>query len=62
MSYEVVVVCGLHSSLAAMVEVIVREILLDHSHDTFPVRDEFGFCEDNNVVVVSSDMIIDNFP
>ena len=58
----VIVVGGLLSSFATMVKVVVRQVVFYHSHNALPVGVEFGFSEDDDVVVISSDVIIDNFP
>ena len=58
----VFVVGGLLDCFAAVVKVVVREIFLNHSHDPFSVGVQFGFCEGYNVIVLGSDVVINDFP
>ena len=62
MCHGAIVVGGLLSSFATAVKVVVRQVVFYHSHNALPVGVKFGFREDDNVVVISSDVIIDNFP
>jgi len=59
---SVVFIGSLLDTFATVVKVVVWHVLLDHTHDAFSVGDEFGFSKDNNVIVVGSNVIIEEFP
>jgi hypothetical protein len=45
-----------------VVKVLVRHVFFNHTHDALPVGVQFGFCEDDDVILIGSDMVIEDFP